>query len=1114
MVITIVCANVSGMGGRTLVLQHCKNRAIVATWLVISCVSPVGVIAEIVDEIRPVAECRGHERTVTAIVFSPDSQRLYSSGVDKSVRRWSIDGREQQPAFTEHTAAVNAISISRDGKRLASGGRDSKISVWDVATGKAEYVIDTDAEVLCVGLVQAGQIVAAGCGNSRLRNWRLNGPTAEPGSWNMANKITSITVCPDDKTGCNCWGAPWLQLADLAGVASQQRGSSTGHNVVRSSVAGDGRAVMIIDKGGIVRVLNWDRFETMRMRAFPLANRLFGQMSSRSSFAVIAVKGLGSDPVISVWDLVNNRIVANLSGPPEGMTDLALSADDTHVAISGEDGRIVIWSLEGLLPELKESDITPLLGSVEKLNAIGKDAIKLPNNWLLVPLNGSKIPYLQNAGAYAFPGDPGSLGITATTKRDMPLYLIVDWTYSGTPEQREQAFREYRRQLTASKWIELQTCPWNRDASIFMHAQTAAGEKEIPFINRLFPIIPQVAFSTDFTDASATDREKFPASAQQRMMHNDIARMLESKDWNGLEVQSKTLRKERKTFANGVSRLWTFYSATSGSGPTKARETLLNEWIKAKPTSAAAKLSLAVVRIDAGWNARGGDIAERVTDSGASALEKQMQAAQKLAKDAEKNASDDPMVEWCLLESMRGLGATPDKFKSVALQGLKKDPWFTPITESITFSLLPRWYGDERDAEDYALKVRDGLKGDAGLVHYALVAEQIMSVERGGWEKKFHFAGELIQRGLTVYQEKYPESIFAKNMACWMACHEERYDDARKLFAEIGFDFDARFWRGFPVFDEFRESVRAIKPDRLRSRILAHHYFGLGLAVSHDSNFVATCGLDPGMCLFDIETGKKLEEQDQTIEACDYVAFQSDDEVVARKATDIIHWKVKDDSLDRVRWTIPSQSDVIALSPDGTTMVAAPNQGKIKLHAFDTQTGKSKFQVSAQGKLSASFPVLSFSPDGTRLVHTDLTKAVTIFDMVKGKVLSTLEVNDGRVLAAACFDDGKKVGAILEDQMVEWDVATRKVTWSQDRNERFGDRLAISPDGRWWAITVFQAGERLAGRALLWDRKANDGWHPLPEIRTRTNQMAFTRDSKKLMTLSASGFLRIWNLND
>jgi WD40 repeat protein len=77
----------------------------------------------------------GHEGPITAIRFSPGTDRLVSGSEDKTARIWSIGESKELIRIADHAAAVTAVAFSPDGERVVTGAADNVARVWNAADG-------------------------------------------------------------------------------------------------------------------------------------------------------------------------------------------------------------------------------------------------------------------------------------------------------------------------------------------------------------------------------------------------------------------------------------------------------------------------------------------------------------------------------------------------------------------------------------------------------------------------------------------------------------------------------------------------------------------------------------------------------------------------------------------------------------------------------------------------------------------------------------------------------------------------------------------------------------------------------------------------------------------
>jgi WD40 repeat protein len=117
------------------------------------------------------AQLRGHEGNVHFAAFSPDSRRLATCGVDRTVRLWPIGGGACQ-VLRGHTDDVFAVAFHPDGTRLASAGRDRAVWLWDLVRGEEVATLQGHTKlVFSLAFSPDGATLASGSEDFTVRLW-------------------------------------------------------------------------------------------------------------------------------------------------------------------------------------------------------------------------------------------------------------------------------------------------------------------------------------------------------------------------------------------------------------------------------------------------------------------------------------------------------------------------------------------------------------------------------------------------------------------------------------------------------------------------------------------------------------------------------------------------------------------------------------------------------------------------------------------------------------------------------------------------------------------------------------------------------------------------------
>jgi WD40 repeat protein/tRNA A-37 threonylcarbamoyl transferase component Bud32 len=91
---------------------------------------------------------KGHTRSISDVVFSPDCRRIATASDDRTIKIWDASTGREVLTLRGHTAGVNCIAFSPDGRKLASGGIDTLVFVWDATPVPEAAFIEAKAHRL------------------------------------------------------------------------------------------------------------------------------------------------------------------------------------------------------------------------------------------------------------------------------------------------------------------------------------------------------------------------------------------------------------------------------------------------------------------------------------------------------------------------------------------------------------------------------------------------------------------------------------------------------------------------------------------------------------------------------------------------------------------------------------------------------------------------------------------------------------------------------------------------------------------------------------------------------------------------------------------------------
>jgi WD40 repeat protein len=200
----------------------------------------------------------GHGAMVLGLSFDTDGRHLFTSSMDRAVRRWEARGAGGAPERpVGHGSMVVGIAISPDGRQAASGGEDATIRLWDVATGQQLRVLrGHGAKVFGLSFSPDGKTLASGSTDRSLRLWDVASGEERKVLLGHTDKVFDVHFRSDGNLLASAGADATVRL--WAMPEGEQRQILSGH---RGAVHGvrfspDGRLLASSGNDGVVKI--WD----------------------------------------------------------------------------------------------------------------------------------------------------------------------------------------------------------------------------------------------------------------------------------------------------------------------------------------------------------------------------------------------------------------------------------------------------------------------------------------------------------------------------------------------------------------------------------------------------------------------------------------------------------------------------------------------------------------------------------------------------------------------------------------------------------------------------------------------------------------------------------------
>ncbi|XP_018494570.1 transducin-like enhancer protein 4 [Galendromus occidentalis] len=103
-----------------------------------------------------------------ALAISPDSKVCFSCCSDGNIAVWDLHNQALVRQFVGHTDGASCIDISSDGTKLWTGGLDNSVRSWDLREGRQLQQHDFTSQIFSLGYCPTGEWLAVGMESSNV----------------------------------------------------------------------------------------------------------------------------------------------------------------------------------------------------------------------------------------------------------------------------------------------------------------------------------------------------------------------------------------------------------------------------------------------------------------------------------------------------------------------------------------------------------------------------------------------------------------------------------------------------------------------------------------------------------------------------------------------------------------------------------------------------------------------------------------------------------------------------------------------------------------------------------------------------------------------------------
>jgi WD40 repeat protein len=291
----------------------------------------------------------GHAGEVWSPQFGPGGRLLAACGIDHTITLWDLVAGGPPRILRGHTGKVWNVAFSPDGRRLASTSDDGTVRLWPTGPGGGQVGILHIGRVRELGVAYSndGRHLAASDGDGVIRVWNADGTGRPVLLRGHTSSVENIAFTPDGRrlASASTDGTARVWAVDGHGDPVVLRGQNGG-TVETVAISPDGYRVAAGGSDGTVRVFNAGE------DADPLL--LAGHDGPVWSLAFDPrggglLSGSG-DGTTRFWDASypgDPRVLRGHDGP---VWSVAATPDGRTLVTGGDDGTVRVWPATGSAP--------------------------------------------------------------------------------------------------------------------------------------------------------------------------------------------------------------------------------------------------------------------------------------------------------------------------------------------------------------------------------------------------------------------------------------------------------------------------------------------------------------------------------------------------------------------------------------------------------------------------------------------------------------------------------------------------------------------------------------------------------------------------------------------
>ena len=280
--------------------------------------------------------------TFTTVRFDLHDNLIYLASNDGVARAWVWRDGTVYRIYTGHQGAIQDISSTRGHSFLATSGKDRSVNIWAIdGNGHPLYTLKSHFDtVFGVSFSPDDRSLVTASGDNTAQVWKLTGWAA----FSYGDQINHAEFSPDG--GKIVAASADQRLCVYNKYLNIKYAWSAGRNLMHAAFAPNGAGIAAADEGGNIHTFHVTPSEEYRIdfQQTIKAHKSVAYMVNWSPDSSRIVSA-GQDELASVWNANTGQLIKSLRGHGSEVVSAVFSPEGNRVLTASQDGSAALWDV-------------------------------------------------------------------------------------------------------------------------------------------------------------------------------------------------------------------------------------------------------------------------------------------------------------------------------------------------------------------------------------------------------------------------------------------------------------------------------------------------------------------------------------------------------------------------------------------------------------------------------------------------------------------------------------------------------------------------------------------------------------------------------------------------